>query len=194
MRTRQRGMSIIEAVVALGIVALVMGFAAPAAQVWIQNANLRNAAESLLNGMQTARLEALKQNKIIAFEVKDPNTAAWHVCPFDPVANTCQASAADLAAKPAGEGSPNVQIGLETTFTTTATPIAPGTNVPSLVAFDSFGRIAPTSPVNIAHIDVRNTKLSTADERRLSILVTASGQIRMCDPQLPKATNPQGCQ
>lgn len=194
MRTRQQGMSIIEAVVALGIVALVMGFAAPAASIWIQNANTRNAAESLLNGMQQARLEALKQNKIIAFEVKDPATAAWHVCLFDPVANTCQASQPDLYAKPAGEGSPNVQIGVETTFTTTATALAVGANVPSLVAFDSFGRIAPTSPTNIAHIDVRNTKLSTTDERRLSILVTASGQIRMCDPQLPKATNPQGCQ
>jgi len=39
----------------------------------------------------------------------------------------------------------------------------------------------------------RNIVLQPADERRLSIAVTAGGQVRMCDPQLDKSKNPQGC-
>jgi type IV fimbrial biogenesis protein FimT len=62
------------------------------------------------------------------------------------------------------------------------------------VAFDSFGRVSPQSPTNIARIDVRNTVLAAADERRMSIFIAPGGQIRMCDPQLAQATNPQGCQ
>jgi hypothetical protein len=43
-------------------------------------------------------------------------------------------------------------------------------------------------------IDVRNTKLPASEERRLSILINVGGQIRLCDPKLVRATNPQGCE
>ena len=191
---RERGFSLIEILITLAIIAMVMGLAGPSALVWIQNLQLRNAADAVLGGMQTARLEALKRNTNVAFELTDPSSTAWHVCLFDAVADACQAGQPDLASRGASEGSPNAKVGVETTFTNTNIPLGPGVNVPSLVAFDSFGRVSTLSPFNIARVDVRNPTLSAADERRLSILVAAAGEIRMCDPQLAKATNPQGCQ
>jgi type IV fimbrial biogenesis protein FimT len=194
MGRREHGMSIIEILVAISIVGIVMAFAAPSALTWIQNTQLRNAADSVLNGLQTARLEALKRNTAVAFELTDPLTTAWRVCFFDAATLACSTTQPDLANRSASEGSPNARVAVETVFTDFATPLAAGTNVPALVAFDSLGRISPASPVNIARVDVRNPVLSAADERRLAIAVGAGGQVRMCDPKLVRAANPQGCQ
>jgi len=191
---REGGFSLIEIFITLAIIALVIGLAGPSAMVWIQNTQLRNAADAVLGGVQQARLEALKRNTTVAFELTDPNSTAFHVCFYDVGTGACQAATPDLASRSASEGSPNAQVGIETAFTAFNIPLGPGVNVPSLVAFDSFGRVSPQSPTNIARIDVRNTVLAAADERRLSIFIAAGGQIRMCDPQLSQAVNPQGCQ
>lgn len=188
---RERGMSIVEILITMAIVAMVIGLATPSAMTWIQNLQVRNAGDAVLGGMQTARLEALKRNTTVAFELTDPNSTAWHVCLFDIAAIAC--APGDIASS-AGGGSANARVGVETVFTSTAVALTPGDNVPALVAFDSFGRVSPNSPTNIARVDVRNPVLAPGDERRLSIVVAAAGEIRMCDPQLSKATNPQGCQ
>jgi type IV fimbrial biogenesis protein FimT len=190
MSRRQGGMSIVEILVAIGIIALVIGLGAPSALVWIQNLQIRNAGEAVLNGLQTARLEALRRNTTVAFEVTDPNSVAWHVCLFDLTSLTC--SPGDLATgDPSGQV--NARLGVETQFTDFGNPLDGGVNVPQLVAFDSFGRVSPQNPTNIARIDVRNPVMAATDERRLSIAITVAGQVRMCDPGLSKALNPQGC-
>jgi type IV fimbrial biogenesis protein FimT len=190
---RQGGMTIVEIMVAIGIVAMVLALAGPSARNWIQNTQIRSGAESILGGVKQARFEAIKRNAMVAFELTDPSSTAWHVCLFDPVADACAAAQPDLAAG-GTEGSQNARVGIETTFTSYATPLAAGSNVPSLVAFDSFGRVAPASPTNIARIEVRNPSLATGEERRLAIGIGITGQVVMCDPQLSKASNPQGCQ
>jgi type IV fimbrial biogenesis protein FimT len=72
--------------------------------------------------------------------------------------------------------------------------MAVGTNVPGGTAFDYYGRLAVTAPNNVMRIDVRNPTLAAADERRLVIFINQGGQVRVCDPKLALATNPQGCQ
>ena len=193
-RARQGGMTLTEILIALGILAMIMMVAGPASLAWIQNMQVRSAAESVAAGMKQARIEAINRNTVVAFELLDPASSAWHVCLCDVIANTCKAATPDLVAKGASEGGTNARYGVETTFSSFTTALGAGTGVPALVAFDSFGRIAPTSPVNIARVDVRNPTMNAANERRLSITVGVSGQIRMCDPALTLATNPMGCQ
>lgn len=190
---RQGGMTIVELLIAIAIVALVLAFAGPSARNWIQNSQIRNGAESILGGIKKARFEAISRNATVAFELTDASSTAWHVCLFDTVTGACSATAPDIATG-APEGSANARVGVETAFTSYATPLAGGTNIPSLVAFDSFGRVSPSSPTNIARLEVRNPILASGDERRLDISVGIGGEILMCDPQLSKATNPQGCQ
>ena len=187
----QRGMSIVEICVAMAILALVIGFGAPSTMTWIQNLQVRNAADSILGGLQSARLAALQRNTTVAFELTDPNSIAWHVCVFDLTTLAC--TVPDLATgDPTGQV--NARAGVETQFTNFANPLDAGVNVPQLVAFDPFGRISPQNPTNIARIDIRNPTMNGSDERRLSIAITVAGQVRMCDPQVSKGLNPQGCQ
>jgi len=162
--------------------------------VWIQNLQLRNAAESVLNGVKQARVEALRRNTTVMFELTDPASTAWHICIYDPIAKGCKAGETDLATHPANEGSQNARVGVETDFSNFSTALAAGAGVPAKIAYDPLGRVSIYSTDAIERIDVRNTKLSASDERRLSIFLGPSGQILMCDPGLSKATNPQGCQ
>jgi len=190
----QRGMTIIEIVVTIGIIGLLMALAAPSAATWIQNTQLRNAAEAVLSGIQLARIEAIKRNQIVAFQLTDANSTAWQVCLFDVIANNCSAAAgAQLASRGKSEGSPNARLGADFIAGDTTIALDPGDNVPSTLAFDTFGRLAATNPNNLMRVDVRNPVVDPAVERRLVILINIGGQVRMCDPKLSKAVNPQGC-
>jgi type IV fimbrial biogenesis protein FimT len=194
MPVRQRGMTVVEVMVAVAIVGILLALAAPAMNTWIQNLQLRNAAESILGGIKRARYEAVSRNTTVAFELTDANSTAWHVCLYDVVNQACKAAAPDIASKGASEGSPNARAAAQTAFTSYLDPLDAGDGIPALVAFDPFGRISPSSPTNIARVDVRNPTLPAGDERRMSISIGTGGEVRMCDPQLSLATNPQGCQ
>lgn len=192
---RNRGFTLVEIFISLAIVAMLMMLVAPSMGTWIQNTRLRSAAEAVSRGLQTARVEAMKRNTTVAFNLTDTNSTAFTVCLYDAVNNVCQAGATNiLMQRDATEDDSTAKVGTDTVLSDPVTPIAAGTNVPSSSAFDPLGRLAVTAPNNVMRIDVRNPKLSTANERRLVIFINTSGQIRVCDPQLSKAVNPQGCQ
>jgi len=194
MRRRQHGMSIIEIVVTVAIIGILMAVAAPAATHWIQNTQLRNAAESIYNAVQSARLEALRRNTTVSFVMPDADSTAWQICLYDVVNNACQAGpGAILSERPASEGSPNAKAGAETVLTSTATAINAGVGLPGATTFDPLGRLSPTAPAHLVRIDVRNPQMDPNFERRLVILVGVGGQVRMCDPKLSLAANPMGC-
>ncbi|MGZ5039115.1 MAG: GspH/FimT family pseudopilin [Usitatibacter sp.] len=189
-----RGFSMVEIAVALAIVAMMMVLVAPSMTTWIQNTRLRSAAESVATGLQTARIEAMKRNTLVSFQMTDANSSAWTVCLYNPVTDTCSAAAGSvIASRGASEDNSTATLGTDTTLSDTTIAISPGTNVPSSTTFDSFGRLAATAPSNVMRIDVRNAALDFSVERRMVILINLGGQVRMCDPKLVKATNPQGC-
>jgi type IV fimbrial biogenesis protein FimT len=184
----------IEILVGLAIVAMMMVLVAPSMTTWIQNLRLRGAAESVSSGLQTARLEAMKRNTLVSFQMTDANSSAWTVCLYNPVTDACSAAAGSvLASRAASEDNSTATLGTDTTLSDTTIAIPGGNNVPSSTTFDSFGRLAATAPSNVMRVDVRNAVLDFSVERRMVILINLGGQVRMCDPRLVKAANPQGC-
>jgi len=191
----QRGFSIIEVLIAIGIVAMLMLFAAPSAATWIQNTRLRSAAESVVTCLSTARLEAIKRNTIVSCQMTDAASSAWTVCLYDPINNICQTTTgAVISSRDKSEDNGITGLGTATTMSASTTALGVGTNMPSAATFDSFGRLASTAPNNVMRVDVRNPQVAAADERRLVIYITLGGQIHMCDPKVSKASNPMGCQ
>lgn len=193
-RGLQKGITIVEILISLVIIGLILAFAGPSAGTWLQNSQLRNAADAVVTGVQQAKLEALKRNKLVMFRLTDPASTAWDICLYDYVADACLPGAANIiASKSAIEASGNARVATANGVTDPLVALSPGSGVPGTFTFDSFGRQAPTSNNNINRIDVRNPTMSATAERRLVILINSAGQIRMCDPKLSKATNPQGC-
>lgn len=193
---RQRGVTLVEMMIGIAIVAITLAMGVPAFSQWIQTAQNRTAAESVLNGLQLARAEAIKRNALVRFNLTDATgLVAWNVgCVI--VTSDCPAMIQRRAGEEGGSGA---RTGVSTDAlaspapaTQFSTAIAPGSGLPAGVSFDALGRAPDVNTgVDVTRIDI--TSATSSEARRYVVFVGPSGQIRMCDPALPFASNPQGC-
>ncbi|MHB1591057.1 MAG: GspH/FimT family pseudopilin [Sulfuricella sp.] len=186
---KQEGVSLIELMIGLIIMAILLSAGLPAFSLWIQNTQNRTAAESILNGLQLARTEAVRRNANVRFDLTDATgLVAWNVGCVTATTN-CLAT---IQSRSGSEGTSNARVGISTATPPPAfsTAIAGGTGSPAGVTFDGMGRV-PSANIgtDITRIDITNA--SAAAARRLVVTVGSGGTIRMCDPAL--SANPQGC-
>ena len=190
----QKGFTLIELMITVTILGLLMVFGLPSYQEWIQSTQIRTAAESVQNGLQLARAEAVRRNAPVRFQLTSTTTARlsdWTVCLVAPVVPSCPV-ASTVQLRTGTEGSANAVVGVGTTATAFGTPIVTATLPATVVTFTGFGRITPPLAAGVStRIDITNSTSTAA--RRLVLLISTGGQIRMCDPLLALATNPQGC-
>ncbi|HEY5994755.1 MAG TPA: GspH/FimT family pseudopilin [Gallionellaceae bacterium] len=206
---KMRGMTLIELMVAVVIFGLLMSLGISSFSTWIQNQQTRTASESILNGLQLARNEAVKRNAPTIFVMCDLN-AGGTGSSWDVLANTASAAQGNAQAcqpdsgavtqwervqqRPAQEGSRNVIV----------TPTPAGLNA---IAFNGFGRVIILAPTGLMPLpaapnplvqnltprfDMSNSRL--ANGRNLRVTVISSGTTRMCDPSPQLAANdPRAC-
>lgn len=199
-RAAQRGVTLVELIVVMAIVAMLALMSAPTFTGWIINARIRTTAEAVQSGLQLAKAEAVTRNTRVRFQLTSTldNTCAasvngvnW-VINLDPnadpgeVEGSCASAPDDanppfiLQTRPAAAGSGNTVIAA-----TAAT-----------VVFNGLGRPVPAPAGNIT-IAVTNPAGGNCTSvggtvTCLSIVLTPAGQIRMCNPAFP-ANDPQGC-
>jgi prepilin-type N-terminal cleavage/methylation domain-containing protein len=70
----QPGFTLVEMLVAVAIAALLLVMAAPQYALWIADAHIRSAAESIASGLRWAQAEAIKRNTQVEF-ILNPTTA-----------------------------------------------------------------------------------------------------------------------
>lgn len=169
-RRHAAGVTLIEIMIALVVMGILIALGVPAFSAFMQNAQIRDAAESIQNGLQIARSEAVKRNVPVTFTLNGPNTT-WTVAAANP-------PGADIMvqAREASEGSPNVE----------ASVPGPGA-LPVIIVFDGLGK---TNLTELATIELTNptggacdTGPSTGNMRCLNVTVAVGGQIKMCDPR-----------
>lgn len=196
-----RGFSLIELMVAIAVLGILIMMALPSLGTWIQNTQIRTAAEGIQSGLQLARVEALRRNTVVRFQLMDTLTSScgfsatgtnWVVSLAD-ASGACDAAPSDTAApriiqkRSGNEGSSSAQV------------MATGGNT---VHFNGLGRVIqpPTAPAALTQINITNPvngacKTSGGNEpmRCLRITVSSGGQIRMCDPAVDDNTDPRFC-
>ena len=194
MRRRQRGLSSIELMMGVAIMAILLAGGLPSFQAWIQGMRLRATAESVISGLQIARAEALKRNARVRLTLGDGDgNPVWRVgC-----VNVSADCPAQIQSRPL-EGGGGVRLGADATPLSSpppasafVVPLGAGAGLPGGVTFDGFGRMpASAAGVDIARIDIMSAASGAA--RRLVIAV-GGGQFRLCDPALSAASSAQGC-
>jgi type IV fimbrial biogenesis protein FimT len=193
----QRGVTSIELMIGIAILAILMAAGMPSMSAWISNAQIRGGAEIVQSGMQLARGEAIKRNAPVRFTLTEADgQIGWRVgCVSITTAPDCPAT---IQARTAVEASSKARIGASTAIipnpapsTQFTTALAAGAALPAGVTFDGFGRTVPAAGADIARVDVINP--ASAGARRMVITVGSGGVVRMCDPALSRATNSQGC-
>jgi type IV fimbrial biogenesis protein FimT len=185
----QRGVTIIEMMIVIVIISIVLALGLPSLSEWIQNAQIRTAAESVQSGLQLARNEAVRRNANVRFSLTaSDGSVAWIVS----CVNVTTACPATIRQRAATEGGGTARAGISTAAPVSAygTALTSGTGLPAEVSFNGLGTIG--TGTNMTRIDITNAAAATA--RRLVIVVNSGGLIRMCDPALVLAVNAQGCE
>jgi prepilin-type N-terminal cleavage/methylation domain-containing protein len=168
-----RGFTMVELVVAMGIIGILAAIAAPAARGIIENGRIRAVGESMGNALALSRAEAVRLNTQVAFVA---SAAGWTVQRVD-----------DGTQLHSGTGKESAQNALRITYR----PVLART-----VTFDAFGRVVDPNPDGtnaILQINIASRNPSgLASYRPLRVQVLASGLARLCDPSAA-GTEPRAC-
>lgn len=170
----QRGVTLAEMLIGIAILGILMAVGLPSYQGWIQNTQIRTAAESVLNGLQLARHEAVRRNLNVQLVLGAQSS--WTI--------SVPSTAEQIQARTYGAGSKNV--------TVTPTPGAATT-----ITFSALGRVTANADASAAitqlDFDVPTSILSAAESRDLRIVIGAGGNVRMCDPNVTDVSDTRYC-
>lgn len=204
--TRQRGVTFIELMVVLVIMGVMLAFAAPGFGAWISGTRIRSTAESVLAGLQYAKSEAATRNTQVRFQLttsldgscaRSTTSANWVVdvvdadSTVDSVESKCNAVPSDTTPPSILQTSAAREVGQGVVVNATS----------NQVVFNGLGRQVALAPAaNPAAVTIDITPASTVGTCAaaggritcLRILVNASGQVRMCNPNAP-AGDTQAC-
>ncbi len=202
----RRGFTLIELAISVAIIGILMALGAPSFMTWLRNVQIRNAAESLQNGLQLARTEALRRNEKVTFwpvaltdsRLMDDSCArsdsgtSWVVSRDDPSSH-CSVTESDTVSPraiqkhAAGDGNRNVVVAA----------FDSGGAAASCVTFNGFGRVdtkcsdaAASNPIMRFTIASSQTDANT---RNLEVRLSSGGVIRMCDPTVTSSSDPRHC-
>ena len=176
MLRRTGGITLIELMVGLAIISCLLLVGMPSFTSWIQDLQVRGAAESIQSGLLLARSEAIRRNRPVQLTLADAGGLVQWQLGCMPADAGCPAL---IAERKRGEGGLNTRMAAATVAATAGfgTALAAGAGLPASVTFNGLGQPSGSAPnrVEVSHVSV-------GSERRLVILLGA-GVVRICRPQ-----------
>lgn len=181
------GVTLVEMMIGLVIISSLLLVGMPSFSLWIQDVQIRGAAESVQSALLLARSEAIRRNRPVRLVLQDAGgLLEWQV--------GCVNSAADcpvnIARRSRNEGGRNARMaaGADADAASLSRPLAPGSGLPVVIVFNGLGAIVGAAP---GRIEISHAALGGA--RRLAVIISSGGLIRLCNPALAQASSPRGC-
>lgn len=161
---------------------------------------IRAAADAIQNGLQRARMEAVRRNQPIRFSLVattnpaimdnscalSASSASWAISINDPTGK-CGAAYSNTVDPMLVE---TYAAGVEARRVQVAARQADGVTAANSVVFDGFGRILGANALAIVNVD---NAVAGNDFRPLRVVISNGGGIRLCEPRVSVATDPRAC-
>lgn len=201
---RNRGISLIEVLIAIAIVALLLVLGVPTLRDWIEDTKVRVPTESVRSGIQLARAEAIRLNELVRFQLTSDLTSScalsssasnWVVSLDDPT-SLCHSDPAPLqtvltaAAPRIIQSRPAAEAGGGFAITATGSGAAQTT-----LTFNGAGRLSGGNNIDTIHIPSASAQCQHlgGNLRCLRIRVLAGGDAIICDPKVTDANDIRIC-
>ncbi len=207
----QRGLSLIEVLIALAIVAVGLAIGGPDLGVFMVNSKARSLASSFLNGLQLARTTAIARNRpMVLYQGTGPANAVTGLVAI----STTGADWAVLDSDPAGVVAPQTALVASDSgknggaaATTTVAPLTPlayggqvefnGLGLPLGMVGGAFTPLAATLQINFQPTAMPGNgggtcAAPTAGYHCYAVTIRTTGQVRMCAPDVA-APDPRAC-
>ncbi len=187
--------------VVVSIITILALVAGPNLSIWLDNTRIRNAADAIQGGLQTARAEAIKRNQNITLWLVSSNATNQldNTCELSSTSGSWVVSVSSPAKAcenpPSTTVSPRIVttrgIGDSGARVNVIARQADGTTAATSVTFNGFGRVVNTDAISRIDITGMNNDVSY---RNLRLMISSAGQIRMCDPSIGStSSDPRKC-
>lgn len=203
---RQRGVTLIELMVALVIMGVLLAAATPSFSAWMASTRIRSTAEGMLAGLQYAKSEATTRNTQVRFQI---TTSLDSTCALSTTSGNWVVDVVDADSKvdsvvgqcnaaPSDTNAPSILQVRSVNETGRGVVVAADA---SEVVFNGLGRQVPIAPAvtpSAVVIDITpaaSVGTCSATGGRITclrVLVTAGGLVRMCNPAVAVG-DPQAC-
>lgn len=187
-----QGFTLLELMIVVTLIALMMMLAAPSISVWLQNLKVRNVGESIVSGLQLARMEAIRRNTRVTFSMVSSTDASCGMSAASPswivakggvlppgITGKCAGTIAD-------DGGDIIQRNSASTALQGVTITSTGGG--NCLTYDGMGQIPAQGSIAcatagggtpITQIDITSP---VADTVALRVTVSSGGQVRLCYP------------
>jgi type IV fimbrial biogenesis protein FimT len=176
---KELGFSLVELLVAIALIAVLVGLGVPSYQEWIESTRIRSAAESIQGGLQLARAEAVKRNTQVQFVFAE--NSGWTV--------GCVVPLGDLDGDGVSDCPNVIQSRKQSEGSSASVAVLTDPVDQASVIFSNLGSVMPAS-----FTSVQVSSSASSSSRVLRVTVGVGGNVRMCDPAVdPSSTDSRKC-
>jgi type IV fimbrial biogenesis protein FimT len=179
LNRHSNGVTLIELMIGLTIISCLLLVGMPSFTNWIQDLQIRGAAESIQSGLLLARSEAIRRNRPVQLTLADAGgLVEWRIGCVSADAG-CPAL---MTERKRGEGGLNTRMAAAAAVSPAAvsnpeTALAAGAGLPVSIVFNGLGQLAGPAP---GRVEVSHAALGS--ERRLVVRIDGV-LVRICRPR-----------
>jgi type IV fimbrial biogenesis protein FimT len=180
-RRAARGVTLIEILVALALLALLMFIGAPTMSAFLNSAKIASSAKSFAGALQTARAEAIRRNLPVDLVLTNTPLAG-------DIANLAAPNAAGVnwvvrvpAQPPAAPGTFDPAIDAKSAQEGSAQTVQVA-GTAAVITFNGLGAATPGATFNFTNPAGGACADAAGPMRCQRVVVTPGGQVRLCDP------------
>jgi type IV fimbrial biogenesis protein FimT len=176
-KSKSAGFTLTELMIAVAVLGILVSMGMPSFRQMLRSAEIRSVAESVSNGLQRARAEAVARNTRVRFVLTVTGgayTTAWNV--LDAAGTTVDSRRSDDGSSP------------NTTLTAVASD---GTTAATTITYNQLGQVVVNADGSaiLARVDIA----ATGSVRNLRVAIGTGGNARVCDPKMVTGSNPRAC-